>query len=110
MSEFTKGPWHVGANGTIIYAADNYAVANAIVFHGHHEGQMEANAQLIAAAPDLLEALESALPYLTMNQKAAGPTRQAHIAYCLSAIKKAKGMNADIILDHIAIAKATGAA
>lgn len=53
----TPGPWHTGGRGDrIIYAADGYAVASATVFHNQHDGQLEANARLIAAAPELLEA------------------------------------------------------
>jgi RES domain-containing protein len=54
----TPGPWHAGGRGDrIIYAADGYAVASATVFHNQHDGQLEANARLIAAAPELLAEL-----------------------------------------------------
>lgn len=55
---YTPGPWHVGGNGTIIYDAEGWGVANATVFHGRHPGAAEANAHLIAAAPELLAALQ----------------------------------------------------
>lgn len=32
----TLGPWHVGGDGTIIFAPDGFAVANATVFHRMH--------------------------------------------------------------------------
>jgi len=55
MSKHTPGPWHVGgAHGRIVYAANRYAVANAATYHGRHDD--EANARVIAAAPDLLAA------------------------------------------------------
>lgn len=54
----TPGPWRVGGDGTIIYAPDGFAVANATVFHGRHPGAAPANARLIAAAPDMLAELE----------------------------------------------------
>lgn len=55
----TPGPWHTGGSGTIIYDAEGWGVANATVFHGRREpGQSVINARLIAAAPDLLEALQ----------------------------------------------------
>jgi len=56
----TRGPWHVNAKGPapIIYDASGYAIADATTFHGkHREGEAVANAQLMAAAPDLLAAL-----------------------------------------------------
>lgn len=50
MSEHTKGPLHVGGNGTILYAEDGWAVANATVFHGRHEpDESQANARRLAA-------------------------------------------------------------
>lgn len=57
----TPGPWHTGGDGTIIYAADGWAVASATVFHGRHGGRAEAkaDARLIAAAPELLGALRA---------------------------------------------------
>lgn len=57
MSKHTPGPWHTGAFGNqIVYAADGWAVANAQVSHHQNNGfeEMQANASLIAAAPDLL--------------------------------------------------------
>lgn len=60
-SKFTPGPWHVGdGNETIVYDANRWAIASATTFHRKHEdGSSEANAKLIAAAPELLEALEA---------------------------------------------------
>ena len=57
----TTGPWHAGGDGTIIYAKDGFATASASIFHGRHGGRDEAkaNARLIAAAPELLEALQA---------------------------------------------------
>lgn len=54
-SNTTPGPWHVGGNGTIVYAADGLAVANATTYHGRTEPETgRANAALIAAAPCML--------------------------------------------------------
>ena len=55
MSEaFAPGPWRRGGrDGRVIYRADGWAVGDCIVGHGHSDiAQMEANADLIAAAPD----------------------------------------------------------
>ena len=59
----TPGPWHTRGAGTErawVYAG-NVAIASARHASGH---DCEANARLIAAAPDLLEACIEALPYL----------------------------------------------
>lgn len=56
----TPGPWHVGGKGdSIVYATvdgGNYAVCNAVTFHGQPGFEDTANARLIAAAPELLDA------------------------------------------------------
>lgn len=57
----TPGPWHIGTGKAtqIIYGTDGYAVANAVTYHGRDtESDMVENARLIAAAPELLAALE----------------------------------------------------
>ena len=49
---FTPGPWHVGESAPcIVYAEDGWAVCNAVVFHNKADDP-QANARLIAAAPD----------------------------------------------------------
>lgn len=65
QSKGTPGPWHVGGvqGDTIIYAADKYAIANATVYHGKHEGQTEANARIIAIAPDGVELARLIIKY-----------------------------------------------
>jgi hypothetical protein len=64
-TKHTFGPWHTGGDGTIVYAPDGFAVANAVVFHGRHgDGEAEANARLMAAAPDLLAKCGMALDLL----------------------------------------------
>jgi hypothetical protein len=57
MSEFTKGPWF--ANGVFVGTAstkDDIVSGVSYPAGGHEES--EANANLIAAAPELYEALE----------------------------------------------------
>jgi hypothetical protein len=59
---FTPGPWEVASGGgimTTIRTADR-RIAIALYENGSEDaGTPEANAQLIAAAPDLLAALEA---------------------------------------------------
>ncbi|MHC3750731.1 hypothetical protein ACYKDZ_17825 [Stutzerimonas stutzeri] len=62
MTKHTPGPWLV--EGRTVYALndDGYNRFSALVQDAHTPGdELEANARLIAAAPDLLEAAELAL-------------------------------------------------
>lgn len=54
----TPGPWHVGEGSKtpIVYDSHGWAVANAMTYHNQHDS-MDANARLIAAAPELMTAL-----------------------------------------------------
>ena len=55
----TPGPWHVGGqNSLIVYASDGWAICNATVFHHKHPDAAQADAHLIAAAPDLLAVVQ----------------------------------------------------
>jgi hypothetical protein len=53
--EHTAGPWHVEANpwSRNVSGPDHVSIALAFDYHGQEAG--EANARLIAAAPDLLK-------------------------------------------------------
>jgi len=72
MSEnkFTPGPWHVGYGEAIrIYdlKGNSLAIATNIHMYGRRNvNEVEANANLIAAAPELLEALEEILADYTL--------------------------------------------
>lgn len=74
MSDYTPGPWHItrtarGHRKTIRCerrlpnAIEGIAVANIVHACGFDEER--ANAQLIAAAPELLEACKVALAYIS---------------------------------------------
>lgn len=58
MSKHTPGPWKVAAIPGAVIAMDNTTIAK--VFYGERS-VCDANARLIAAAPELFEALGSAL-------------------------------------------------
>jgi len=75
MTKHTQGPWHVAA-GTGIYDRHNRLIA---AIHSPLPQPCEANARLIAAAPDLLEALEEAAASLedAGKREAAGMARVA---------------------------------
>ena len=102
MSEtkHTPGPWSVGVTsdgGEIdIIAADGWFVSVACDSVG--EGDTEANAHLIAAAPDMLEALELAVaigivPVTSASEGGAAKfSEHVRVADMIrAAIKKARG-------------------
>ena len=72
MSEHTAGPWHVDPKApeesyfedVNILREDGLAVAVAVHNGNIDPATVKANAHLIAAAPDLLEALKEALDLL----------------------------------------------
>lgn len=83
MSKHTKGPWI--ADGAQIFTSDtNVAQANG---YRIDRETVAANARLIAAAPELLEALEGALKLIELVMPIDGDvTRKAR-----AAIAKATG-------------------
>jgi len=88
--EHTPGPWHI-ANGSklLIHCGERW-VASAMGIQGE-EG--EANANLIAASPDLLGALREAtlaLDCLASGEGVFKPIEQT-IVKALAAIAKAEG-------------------
>ncbi len=91
MSEgFTPGPWRACSSGQIVAGAMSRQIAR--IWNTKNRERDAANAQLIAAGPELLEALESAQMALM------GYTHQNAIT--LAALEKARA----------AIAKARGTA
>ena len=82
MNKHTPGPWFVDAHNNVL--AEGCLVAFPSVAAGLEK--QEANARLIAAAPDLLEAIEGLLNAL--------PSATAHpaIKSARNAITKAKGV------------------
>lgn len=62
LAQHTPGPWHAMPfnGGETIYAHDNHRVAECLAT-GKHGEKHEANARLIAAAPELLAALQNIL-------------------------------------------------
>lgn len=84
MSEekHTPGPWF--ADGGKVYESQDYH--EICSFWSNAFPVWEANARLIAAAPDLLEALEECVKWLETSAEGENATRMA-----FSAISKAKG-------------------
>lgn len=93
--KFTPGPWRV--NYSDIQAKDydssefNLTVARINAFSASREEQLEeiANAALIAAAPEMYEALENILAYLNQDPTAGDVTYA--VSKVEQALAKARG-------------------
>jgi hypothetical protein len=82
MSNYTPGPWRVKPNsvGGPTVGPEGSVVADIRTYGGPHVGgrqhpQTDANARLIAAAPDLLEALRCACNYIDKLGGTSSPYR-----------------------------------
>ena len=66
MIKHTAGPWLIGENrydyDLIIRSANNDPVCS-VIYAGYSKTEARANARLIAAAPDLVEALKEMCSY-----------------------------------------------
>lgn len=95
MSKHTKGPWKVGVKHEV--KCDGFDGADTdtayfIASEGYQDkSECEANARLIAVAPEMLETLKKGLKRLEELQKATGyPTAYVQILF-MDVIKKAEG-------------------
>jgi len=98
QAKHTPGPWHVGVRQAeqIVYDENGWAVANATVHHGESNiPESKANARLIAAAPDLLAALEAIAEAASCGAGCHDDVMQDALQECgtlaSAAIAKAKG-------------------
>lgn len=85
----TKGPWDFfsGMGGWYINSKEGKTVADA---YGENKEEAKANAKLIAAAPDLLEALQDIVAYENRCRAKGDPAISDHwLDKCTDAIKKA---------------------
>lgn len=95
MSKFTKGPWRIKRGTNIVGTRQDVGyettIASSSTFSSNQVDvtiENEANARLIAAAPELLEACESAANLL---RKLGGHNHDPEYSELLAAIAKAKG-------------------
>lgn len=90
----TPGPWNrnikPASKYTVIFAGRNTHVARVIP-DGLPEEEVEANCNLIVAAPELLEALERAETALAFFVNDEGESDVEALAQAQAAIAKAKG-------------------
>jgi hypothetical protein len=99
MSEHTPAPWHVRTNP--IRDDEPRDVVNtsqliAEVREFYSAGEREANARLIAAAPELLEALQWALEWMPKPSYQSDPEYGYHHKDARDAIAKALGQQVNI--------------
>lgn len=102
MTQHTPGPWNIGTkNGARVWSENGETlIADANASESLRKEIKKANARLIAAAPDLLEALESA--WLWMENQADGQSKGGHATFDLMMLREQRD------LARAAIAKATG--
>lgn len=89
MSKFTPGPWMASAAGQSIRAANGDNIATVCEYGPQSEtpNAQAANARLIAAAPDLLAALE----WFISSRRVPPKYPSAGWLAAVAAIAKAKG-------------------
>lgn len=87
MSKHTPGPWAV-VSGHDWHSGQQYGVKDVAPLN---HTITEANANLIAAAPDLLEALENMMDMIGLSSSSPNPAVRDLIKKSLSAIARAKG-------------------
>lgn len=100
MSEHTPGPWRVTGGGRDMLTVSHHPgdglgshiarLADAWLCD-EHGGSIDANARLIAAAPDLLDALTALTRRVQLANAEGDPIASALIPDCLAAIAKATG-------------------
>lgn len=96
MTEYTKGPWHIGkaASDVAIYGPKGEHVATLPGMLMHNE--VLANAALLIAAPELLAAIEVLMRldikgHQLQDRLQFSDSGRAVLAQCSAAIAKAKG-------------------
>lgn len=90
MDNFTKGPWIAQKDG-VTRDLDGYRSVYIIKTQNTNRQEKEANAKLIAAAPELLQALESAL-IAVENGCETEADKHGLVDVIKTALKKAKGV------------------
>lgn len=93
-AKHTPGPWRIrpssGGRPAIIYGNDGWPVGDVTVSHGRvSQEQQDANASLIAAAPDLLENLQRMVRFLEVED--AWLANFGEVEAARAAIAKATG-------------------
>ena len=87
-AKHTPGPWQIGYPG--VKSQGNY-IADCDVSYVFPDDEKRANARLIAAAPDLLAALERCLPFVDRIRANSGGDGNLTALTARAAIAAAKG-------------------
>lgn len=92
-AKHTPGPWDLHKNGVYVTAKDAFGrlIAQSFTSDAVEEAEAKANAHLIAAAPDLLEALEALTKTVEMLHEDGLIDVVVKTARCHAAINKARG-------------------
>ena len=85
----TPAPWQVSPYGNI--TSKSLTIAKVQQMPGNYESEKQANAHLIAAAPELLDLLEAAVARVQIANEEGNPILSAWLPDALSALRKAKG-------------------
>lgn len=88
--DYTPGPWHVSNEGKLVIRDDEWLVPVATAGYATNDEEL-ATAKLIAAAPDLLEALQNATRVLEAGKNVKFPDWIETIHKSKAAISKALG-------------------
>lgn len=86
-TKHTPGPWWVDDNGCVAAGHGDTYETIAIMHDWQGDSEREANARLIAAAPELLEALRAVLDEIDENE--CGQSLSVRIGKARAAIAKA---------------------
>ena len=91
MIKYTKGPWRVAEGGNEVngFVAVKTSNSKYILCDGNTEQERKANAALIAAAPDLLEALKEAEALYSEYGLQANPNYADRIGPWINATRQA---------------------
>ena len=91
--EHTEGPWTLfwHGNETYPYPLSVHTADGAAWIARDGTVSSKASAQLIAAAPELLEALEETVPYLKTHPSSLSEAHETMLSRVQAAIAKAKG-------------------
>jgi len=88
-TQHTPGPWEVSPYGNI--TSKSGKIASVEQMPSNYESEKQANARIIAAAPDLLVALEQCVPIIVRHANATFGDGVLTLQVARSAIAKAKG-------------------
>lgn len=95
MGKHTPGPWEASAGDVYAEPTSGFPMKVAAAFAQRGDvvqmEQVAANARLIAAAPELLEALEAAIKWAAPMAEAPVEARPEWFDKCRAAIAKATG-------------------